>query len=311
MTLPESGARAAAERALAGTAVGLVGAGRMGSSMAVALAARGARIVVQNRTPARARELADRLGGASVATPAEAAAQADVLLVMVGDDAAVEAVFDGPDGATGSLRAGKVAVIMSTVLPDTVRRVGAPVRAAGAGILDAPVSGSVGLAEAGQLTIMVGGESADLERAKPVLDCLGSKVFHLGGLGAGSTMKLAVNSIVFSLNGALAEALVLAEKAGVDRATAYDLFGASVVGSPFGGYKRAAFLDPSAVPAAFSIALARKDLRLILELGERVGARMPQSEVNLGQLTEAEAELGGERDFSEVATHLRSPGTPG
>ena len=194
-------------------------------------------------------------------TPAEAASRADVVITMVADDAAVHDLFDGPDGIAAGIRPGSVAVDMSTVLPDTIRAVAPAVRARGAGILDAPVSGSVTSTLAGELTIMVGGEADDLERARPVLDRLARRVFHLGPLGTGAVMKLAVNTLIFGLNGAVAEGLVLAERNGIDRALAYEVLASSAAGAPIVGYKRANFVEPDTTPVAFSLALADKDLR--------------------------------------------------
>ena len=170
---------------------------------------------------------------------------------------------------------------MSTVPPSVSRALEARVRATGAGLLDAPVSGSVALAESGQLTIMAGGDEADLERARPVLDALAKRVFHLGPLGSGAVMKLAVNNIIFGLNQVLAESLVLAERAGVERATAYEVFASSAIAAPFVLYKRAAFVEPETTPPAFALELAAKDLGLILELGAQVGAALPQAALNL------------------------------
>jgi 3-hydroxyisobutyrate dehydrogenase/2-hydroxy-3-oxopropionate reductase len=238
-------------------------------------------------------------------TPAEAVAGSAVAITMLSDDAAVQDVFAGPDGVIAGLDERTIAVDMSTVLPTTIQSLERAVRATGAGILDAPVSGSVSGASSGGLTIMVGGEAADLERARPVFDALAKSVIHVGPLGAGATIKLAVNTVIFGINQAIAEALLLAEKAGVDRAAAYDVFRASAVGSPFVDYKRAAFLEPGTTPTAFALDLAAKDLRLILELADRVGASMPQSATNLEQIRAASAD-GGERDFSSVADHLRA-----
>jgi len=199
------------------TIVAIVGTGRMGSAMARALTRAGHDVVVQNRSTERAAALATEIGAQLVTTPAEAAAAADVTITMLADDAAVRTVFDGPDGLVAGAHTGAVLVDMSTVLPGTIRSVAEAVRATGAGILDAPVSGSVGLAETGELTLMVGGNAADLERARPALESLARMIFHLGPLGTGAVMKLAVNTVIFGLNGALAEGLVLAEAAGVDR----------------------------------------------------------------------------------------------
>jgi 3-hydroxyisobutyrate dehydrogenase-like beta-hydroxyacid dehydrogenase len=287
------------------TAVAVLGLGRMGGAMAGRLASCGFDVILYNRSPERAQTLAASLGARHAKTPAEAVAGSAVAVTMLSDDAAVHAVFAGTDGVLAGLDERTVAVDMSTVLPTTIQSLERDVRATGAGILDAPVSGSVSGASSGGLTIMVGGGAADLERARLVFDALAKAVIHVGPLGAGATIKLAVNTVVFGINQAIAEALVLAEKAGVDRAAAYDVFRASAAGSPFLDYKRAAFLEPETTPTAFALDLAAKDLRLILELAERVGATMPQSATNLQQIRAASA-AGGERDFSSIADHLRS-----
>jgi 3-hydroxyisobutyrate dehydrogenase/2-hydroxy-3-oxopropionate reductase len=224
---------------------------------------------------------------------------------MLADGSAVEAVFGGPEGLLAGARPGNVLVDSSTVPPSTIRAFEAAARAAGAGILDAPVSGSVGLAGSGGLTIMAGGEAADLELARPVLDALAKTVFHMGPLGSGAAMKLAVNAVVFGLNQALAEGLVLAEAAGIDRGLAYDVLAASAVGAPFVGYKRAAFLDPAGTPVAFALDLAAKDLGLIAALAEETGIPLPQARTNLEVITRASRGGNGGRDFSAVADHLR------
>jgi 3-hydroxyisobutyrate dehydrogenase-like beta-hydroxyacid dehydrogenase len=195
---------------------------------------------------------------------------------------------------------------MSTVPPTTIEGLAGLVRATGAGILDAPVSGSVALAERGELTIMVGGDAADLERARPVFEALAGRIFHLGPLGSGATMKLAVNAVIFGLNQAVAEALILAERSGIERGLAYDVLAASAAGAPYVGYKRAAFVDPDATPAAFSLALARKDLELIAGLAERVGAPMTQSRLNLETIRAAAIDDGDDADLAAVAGHLRT-----
>jgi len=125
-------------------------------------------------------------------------------------------------------------------------------------------------------------------------------------LGSGAAMKLAVNTVIFGLNEAVAEGLVLAETAGIDRGVAYDVIAESAAGAPYVGYKRASFIDPDTTPIAFALDLADKDLRLIGELAGRLGVSMPQAETNLGEIRAAAAALGGDRDFSTVASHLRS-----
>jgi 3-hydroxyisobutyrate dehydrogenase-like beta-hydroxyacid dehydrogenase len=287
------------------TAVGILGTGRMGSAMAVAVANAGLPLHLYNRSPDSATALAGRLGAIAWPTPAALAEHVDVAISMVADGAAVEALHAGPDGIPAGIRAGSVVVDMSTVLPSTIRTLEPAVRGRGAGILDAPVSGSVGLAEAGQLTVMVGGSADDLERARPALEAIGARIFHLGPLGTGSAMKLAVNTVVFALNGGLAEALVLAERAGIDRSVAYDVLEVSAVGAPFVGYKRAAFVEPESTPTAFSLELTEKDLRLIAELATGVGLSLPQASTNLALVRAAEATQGSAADLSAVAGHLR------
>jgi 3-hydroxyisobutyrate dehydrogenase-like beta-hydroxyacid dehydrogenase len=288
------------------TRVAIVGTGRMGSAMARALGAAGHDVVLQNRTRERAAAVAEAVGGRVADTPAEATAQADVTISMLADDAAVEAAYLGPGGLVQGARAGAVLVDSSTVRPDTVTALGPAVAATGAGFLDAPVSGSVALAEAGQLTLMVGGDAAVVEQARPVLESLAKAIFHLGPLGTGAAMKLAVNTVIFGLNGALAEGLVLAEAAGVDRALAYDVLTASAVGAPYVAYKRAAFLAPSETPVAFALALAEKDLRLITDVAAARGVPMPQADANLALVREAAAGGREGRDFSTVADELRA-----
>jgi len=277
----------------------------MGGSMAHALAAAGFEVVCWNRTPEPAATLAAELGGRAVARPADVARAADVCVSMLADEAAVDAVYGGPDGLLAGARPGNVLVDSSTVPPSTIRLLEAAARRAGAGILDAPVSGSVSLARSGTLTIMVGGEPADLDRARPVLNALATTIFHLGPLGAGAAMKLAVNTVIFGLNQAVAEALVLAEAAGIDRTAAYDVLAASAVRSPYIDYKRASFLEPETAPVAFALDLAAKDLRLISALAAEFGLPLPQTAANLAFIVAASAGGRGNRDLSMLADHLR------
>jgi len=286
------------------TTVGLLGTGRMGSGMARALARAGMAPILYNRTPERAAELAAEIGTRVAESPAALAAGVDVLLSMVADGPAVEDLYRGPGGLLEGLRAGTVAVDLSTVPPSTIRGLEADVRARGAGILDSPVSGSVGGAASGDLTLMVGGTAEDLERARPALEPLAKVIFHVGPLGSGAAMKLAVNAVVFGLNNALAEALVLAERAGIERSQAYDVLAASAVGAPFVQYKRAAFVDPDGTPTAFALELAEKDLRLITALADELGVPMAQARTNLELIRTAGRDRPGD-DFATVAVDLR------
>ena len=291
------------------TSVAVLGMGRMGAAMAGRLASCGFDVVVYNRSAERAHEVASSIGARQGSTPAAAVAGSDVAITMLSDDAAVQNVYAGATGIVAGLDERTVAVDMSTVLPGTIQGLESAVRATGAGILDAPVSGSVATATSGGLTVMVGGEMVDLARARPVFDALARHVVHVGGLGAGATVKLAVNTIVFGLSQAISEALVLAEKAGVDRAAAYDVFRASAVGAPFMEYKRAAFLEPETTPTAFALELAEKDLRLILELADRLGVAMPQARTNI-EMVRAAGAGDPKRDFATVAAYLRAGSAP-
>jgi 3-hydroxyisobutyrate dehydrogenase-like beta-hydroxyacid dehydrogenase len=288
------------------TTAAILGTGRMGSAMAERLAGQGVDVVLYNRTRDRCDVLADRIGCPVASSPADAASRADVVISMVADDAAVRELHDGPDGVPAGIRSGSVVVDMSTVLPDTIRAIAPAVQATGAGVLDAPVSGSVTSTLAGELTIMVGGSAEDLERAKPILACLARRIFHMGPLGTGAAMKLAVNTVIYGLNGAVSEALVLAERSGIDRAAAYDVLANSAVGAPYLQYKRAAFVEPEATPVAFALELAEKDLRLIGELAGETGTAMPQAAVNLEAIRAAEGTMGADADFASLARHLRA-----
>ena len=195
---------------------------------------------------------------------------------------------------------------MSTVGPGSIKRLNKLLKPLSVHLLDAPVSGSVAMAENGQLTIMVGGELEPLNAVRPVLNALATYVFHVGALGSGATMKLAINAIVFGLNQALAEGLVLAESAGIARKVAYDLFENSAVAAPFVHYRKAAFLEPGGVPVAFPLDLAKKDLELIELLAKEVGAPMPQTATNQATVEAAVHHGIGGNDVSAVAEYLRN-----
>ncbi len=294
------------------TTVAVLGTGRMGSAMARALAGAGLQVVLWNRSPEPAQSLAAELAAEAVATPADAAQRAAICLTMLADEAAVAATYGGPGGLISGSGPANVLVDLSTVPPSTILGLEPAVRATGAGLLDAPVSGSVATATSGQLTLMVGGESGDLERARPALDALARRIFHLGPLGSGAAMKLATNTVVFGLNGALAEGLVLAERAGIERNMAYDVLVESAAGAPYVGYKRSAFVAPESTPTAFALGLAEKDLRLITELADGLGVAIPQARTNLDTIRRAESSQGAGADLAAVAVHLRTEsGAPG
>src|SRR4029453_1734582 len=158
--------------------------------MARSLARGGADVILWNRTLDRAQALADEIGARIESSAPDAASQAEVALTMLADGPAVEAVWKGSDGLIAGAHPGVVLVDMSTVPPSVILGLAAEARPAGSGTLAAPVSGSVHLAGSGQLTIMAGGEAADLERARPALELLGTPIFHLGELGTRGALKL-------------------------------------------------------------------------------------------------------------------------
>lgn len=283
----------------------MIGTGRMGGAMAGTIAGSGFDVVVWNRDAVKAARVADVIGARVAGSAAQAASEADVVVSSLADDAALVDVYLGPAGVVEAIGPRSVAVDTSTVDPRTIEQVGAAVDATGAGFLDCPVSGSVSTVEAGTLTIMAGGDPELIERVRPVLDALASRVIHVGGRGAGAVTKLAVNDLVLGLNVALSEALVLAERGGVDRASAYEVFASGAAGAPFVQYKREAYEHPETAAVAFSIELVEKDLELITALGTRVGAPMRQATTALEIVRGALADGYGERDLSAIAEYLR------
>jgi 3-hydroxyisobutyrate dehydrogenase-like beta-hydroxyacid dehydrogenase len=287
--------------------VAIVGTGRMGGAMAGRVAAAGHTLTLWNRTRATAEAVARQCEEdvRVVATAREAAATADVVIVSLADDAAVRATYRAEDGLVAGLAAGTIVADTSTVAPDTVRDLEADVLAAGAALVDTPVSGSVSSVERGSILVMAGGEAAAIERARPVLKAFAQRIILLGSLGSGSTMKLAVNAMVFGLNQTLAEALVLAERAGVRRELAYEVFAQSAVAAPFVHYKRDAYEHPESTSVAFALDLVAKDLDLAAALARAVGASMPQLETNRRVVGEAIAAGLADADLSALAQHLR------
>jgi 3-hydroxyisobutyrate dehydrogenase-like beta-hydroxyacid dehydrogenase len=277
----------------------------MGGAMVGTLCRAGVEVVVFNRTRSKAEAVGEATGAKVAATAREAAAEAQVVLSSLADDAAVGAAYAGGDGVVAGLQPGTVVCEASTIDPGTVQRLRPLVEDRGASLLDTPVSGSVSTVEAGQLTVMAGGDPEALERVRPVLDPLAKQIFHVGELGSGAVMKLTVNSVLHGLNLALSEGLVLAERAGVDRAAAYEVFAASVIAAPFVQYKREAFEHPGQPPVAFSLDLVAKDLDLILALAAEAGATMEQATTNHRVVEAAVAAGLGDHDLSELTTYLR------
>jgi 3-hydroxyisobutyrate dehydrogenase/2-hydroxy-3-oxopropionate reductase len=277
----------------------------MGSAMARRFHGGGYDLTLWNRDRGKAQSVASETGSDVALSAADAASAADIVLTSLADDAALEEVYLGADGIVAGIEAGSVAVDTSTVHPATVVKVGEAVDSTGAGLIDCPVSGSVSTVESGMLTVMAGGDATLISRVEPLLETIAKRVIRVGGRGAGAACKLAVNGLVHGLNVALSEALVLAEKAGVDREKAYEVFSSGAGGAPFVEYKRDAYLHPEAAAVAFTLDLVAKDLDLITQLGSEVGAPMDQATTGLDIVNRAiESGLAG-RDLSAIAVFLR------
>lgn len=245
--------------------IGWIGLGNMGIPMATNLLAAGYELTVWNRNPQKAETLSEK-GAKLAATLSQLVEESDILFTMVSDDAAVKAVYDGPEGILSAAGNGKLAIDMSTVSPDTSRFLAARCRQAGFRFLDAPVSGSVGPAKEAKLVIMVGGEKADYEQAKPLLDKLGKIALHLGPNGAGTSAKLAINLLLgITIQGA-AETLLFARSLGIGTEEMLHIISESAVGTPLIRGKAASILADD-YPAAFALKHMAKDLRLASEAG--------------------------------------------
>lgn len=283
------------------TRVSFIGLGAMGSRMAGRLLAAGYDLTVYNRSLERARPLEER--GATVAsTPAGAARHAQIVLVSVADDAAAEAVIAGPDGALSAVRPGAVIINTSTVSPQVSRRLAEAALVHGASILDSPVSGSTPQAEEGQLVIFVGGAEAAYRQSLPILSVLGRESFYLGPAGAGSTMKLCVNALLGLGLQALAEAIALGLKAGLERNRFLDVLGSTVVLSA-SQRSKIENIRKEAYPPTFPLRLMLKDFGLILDSARGFSVAMPTTaaarEVCATEAARQRAS-GRDEDFSSV-----------
>ena len=283
----------------------MVGLGRMGGAMARRFHGAGFELVVWNRDRSKADAVAADTGAEIGESAAAAADRAGVVVSSLADDVALREVYLGDDGVVAGIHSGSIAVDTSTVDPDTSIEVGEAVDATGARFVDCPVSGSVSTVESGALTIMAGGHPDVISEVEPMLASISKQVIRVGDRGAGAACKLAVNGLVHGLNVALSEALVLAEKAGVSREMAYEVFVAGAGGAPFVQYKREAYEHPEEAVVAFSLDLVAKDLELITGLGEKVGVPMDQAGTGLDIVKKAIAAGMGERDLSAIAVYLR------
>ncbi|WP_349368755.1 NAD(P)-dependent oxidoreductase [Salinarimonas sp.] len=291
------------------TRIGFAGLGRMGAPMAARLAGAGFPLTLWNRTAATARDLAREIGAAVAATPVALAGASDVVVTMVADDEASRALHLDPGGLAEAAE-GRLFVSMATLSPDHVRALGAALAARGGALIDAPVSGSVDAARAGALAVMTGGAPQDVARARPVLQAMSRVVLETGPLGTGATMKIVVNSLIHGLNQTLAEALTLAESAGIATRDAFAVIEHSAAAAPMLGYRKPLYLEPQAHPVTFALDLALKDMGLALALAEAGGVATPQARVTRAVLEEASAAgLGGE-DMAAIVPFMRRLGRP-
>jgi len=285
--------------------VGFIGLGVMGSRMVTRLMAAGHTVTGYNRTKAKAQDLLDA-GMAWSDTPRAVAEASEIVFSIVSDTAALRLIAEGPDGVLGALGTGKTWVEMSTVSPAASRELAAKAAAAGAQMLDCPVSGSIATLEAGQLTMMVGGDEAAFKAAEPVLLAIGSKATYVGASGLAVSMKVATNLSVGVQVLALAESILLAEAAGIPRTTAIEVLTNSVVGSPLVKYKAPQLVNLPDV-AWYPVDMMQKDIKLALELGAELGVALPTTETAQRVLAFAQEKGWGEKDFAiliEAVKHM-------
>jgi 3-hydroxyisobutyrate dehydrogenase len=279
--------------------VGFVGLGAIGTPMAAHLAGRTA-LTVWNRTRARATEFAQRHHAHVAATPRDAATGADAVITCLPTSREVEQLLDGPDGLLAGLRHGSLFVDCTSGDPATSRRIASLLYGRDIAFVDAPVSGGTNGAEAGTLTVMVGGEEADFRRALPILSAFGKRIEHMGPVGAGHAMK-AINNALLALNIlALGEGLAALVKAGVPARTAVH-----VLNQSSGRSFVSEALVPERVltgswPRTFRLALLDKDVDIACRLLADVGVPGHLLETVTRLLSAARAELGEEADYLEA-----------
>jgi 3-hydroxyisobutyrate dehydrogenase-like beta-hydroxyacid dehydrogenase len=276
--------------------LGFVGLGVMGSRMVKRLLDAGHAVTGYNRTKSKAQWLLNA-GMKWGETPRAVAQSAEITFSMVTNTEALRAVATGPDGILAGLGPGKIYIDMSTVSPAASREIAAQVAAKGAEMLDAPVSGSVSTLEEGKLSIMVGGDRSTCERARPVLEAIGSKVTHVGGNGLAVSMKIATNLSLAVQMLAFSEGVLLAEKSGIARDTAVEVLLNSVIASPMVKY-RGPFVLKLPDEAWFDVNMMQKDLLLALDMGRGLDVPLPTTAVTNEMLTTARAMGFADKDFA-------------
>jgi 3-hydroxyisobutyrate dehydrogenase-like beta-hydroxyacid dehydrogenase len=275
--------------------LGFLGMGAMGSRLASRLLHAGYPLLVYDRSRAKTLPLA-QLGARIADTPRELAAHAAVVCSSLADDAAVEAVLQGPEGAFEGAEAGALFIEMSTILPETSRALAMAARALGMDLLDAAISGSTPQVEAGTITLLVGGDQTVYERCLPILTCLTERCFYMGPSGMGTSMKLVVNTLLGVGIQVLAEAVALGEKAGLEKGRLLDVLAQTAVISP---RQKLAMenVRRDAYPATFALQLMHKDFGLILREAGALRVPMPVTAA-AEQISGVELASGDEGDIT-------------
>jgi 3-hydroxyisobutyrate dehydrogenase-like beta-hydroxyacid dehydrogenase len=275
--------------------IGYIGMGHMGSHMAQRLLDAGYQVTVYDRTVEKAKALGQR--GALVAqTPKELAANCQVVMACVTNDEAQHDVMFGPEGALAGVHTGSMMIDLSTVSPDASRRLFQAAKEQGIPMIDAAVSGSVPQVDQGSLVIFVGGEHQTYQECKPILDVLGQNSFYMGASGMGTTMKLVVNTLLGLGMQALAEAIALGEKAGVEKGLLLDVLGQTAVLTP-GQKSKLENVRREQYPTTFALSLMHKDFSLVLSQAYDVSVSMPATAAAQQMYTAAMAK-GMDADFS-------------
>jgi 2-hydroxy-3-oxopropionate reductase len=288
-------------------AIGFIGLGTMGTPMVRRLLGNGHAVTVWARRRDAIAALASA-GARAGDSPADVASQSDIVMTMVTDTKAVEDVVLGEDGIAHGARAGSLVVDHSTITPDGARRIAAALTAQGVEMLDAPVSGGSAAAEAGTLAIMIGGSHAGVERVSPVLSSYAKAIVHIGGSGAGQVAK-ACNQICTIVNqlGA-AEAMLLAERAGVDPRAVKEAL--------MGGFAASRMLDlqaPKMIARDFQgrieSRLHHKDIHIVLEMARAFGIELPASAAAAGVLDRLQERGGAREDSAAMFSVLDESGS--
>lgn len=284
------------------TAVGFVGLGKMGAVMAPRFLDAGHNLTVWNRTAAKAEPLVVR-GAQRAGTLAEVTESSDVVISILGDDASVKEVYTGDHGLLSGDVGGSLFIDMSTVQPQTSVRVAETVAAKGADFVEAPVSGTVGPAADGKLFGLMGGDAAAVARAQPFLDIVCRRTIHVGQVGQGALMKLAVNLPLGVYWQAIAEAVALGEAGGLDRKQILEIITDSSAALAVLELKTPAILgEPGAV--AFDVNSMQKDMLAMLETGSGLGVPLPAASAALMSYSAASAGGLGEADSVAIVRFL-------